>query len=334
MDEDKLILVTGANGFIGSHVLQRLSASPGLKARGMVRPTSSLWRLENFEPELIRASLPGNLPPLDGVHTVIHTAGLSSDWGSREEFTRANREGTACLLEAAIKAGVKRFIHFSSVVVYGFTGGREQTEDAPLQPFPHPYCLSKAEAEKEVLARRERIETVIIRPANVYGPGDLTTTFPLLQALEKGLPFFPAGGRSLTSPCYVGNLVEATIATLNSEGAPGETFNVTDGRDMPWRDFLSLAASALDARSPRFPLPARPLYLAAGVLEALYKAIKSSKPPLITPYRIAQVTHDYGFSIDRARRILGYQPAFSPEEGLRKSVRWYRKMKQQPPEGG
>lgn len=323
--EKRLILVTGANGFIGSHLLRRIRAEAGLAVRGLVRSSSSLARLagENFD--LAVSSLPGEPgEALRGVDTVVHAAALTSDWGPPEAFFRSNLEGTICLLEAAAAAGVRRFVHISSVAVYGFGGCRDLDEDAPPNPFPNGYCLSKAAAEKEVRTRSGRLETVILRPANVYGPHDHTTTLPLLRALEKGMPFFPGGGKTLTSPCYVGNLAEAVLRALEAGGRRGEAYNVTDGRDMPWAEFLALAAAAMGRRGPRFSLPCLPLYLLGGMLEGIYRLAGSTTPPLITRYRIAQVRRDYGFSIARARRDLGYRPPFTPEEGMAESVRWFK----------
>ncbi len=321
----RLILVTGANGFIGSHLLRRIRAEAGLAVRGLVRESSSLERLAGEDFDLAVSSLPGDPgKALRGVDTVVHAAALTSDWGPPEAFFRSNLAGTICLLEAAAKASVRRFIHISSVAVYGFGGCRDLDEDAPQNPFPNGYCLSKAAAEKEVKARSGRLETVILPPANVYGPHDRTTTLPLLRTLEKGMPFFPGGGKTLTSPCYVGNLVEAAMLALDSGGNQGEAYNITDGRDMPWAEFLALAAAALGRRGPRFLLPSRPLYLLGGALEGLYRLAGSAKPPLITRYRIAQVRRDYGFSIARARNVLGYCPLFTPEDGLAESVRWFK----------
>jgi len=100
---------------------------------------------------------------------------------------------------------VERFIHFSSTVIYGFAGNRLTGEDRLSSPFRNPYCLTKVIAEREILKYRDRLRLIILRPSNVFGPGDLTTTYPLFEALRKGMPCFPAGGRYLTSPCYIDN---------------------------------------------------------------------------------------------------------------------------------
>lgn len=319
------ILITGANGFIGSRLLRRLSEKEGFAAAGMVRETSDLFRLRDGTYDLRQGSLDGPLEDiLRGFDTVIHTAARSSDWGGYDSFYRTNVEGTVNLVRAAVAGGVGRFIHFSSTVVYGFGGNRLTGEDRPAAPFNNPYCITKVRAEQELLRYRDRIRLIILRPSNVFGPGDLTTTYQLFEALRKGMPGFPAGGRYLTSPCYIDNLVAATELALRSECSSGEAFNISDGNDIPWREYLARIAGELGVRPPRLAIPAGLLRPAAGALEKLYSFFRSSRPPVITPYRIAQVVNDYSFSIEKAERLLGYVPPCSTEEGIRESVRWFK----------
>lgn len=265
---------------------------------------------------------------------MIHTAARSSDWGAAGDFYRVNVEGTINLARACAAAGVKRLIHFSSTAIYGFSGHRQTGEDAPVAPFRHPYCQTKARAEFELAGFRDRFHLTVLRPSNVYGPGDLSFTYPLFSALEKGMPCFPAGGRRLTSPCAVENLASAVERALVSDHPSGEAFNVSDGADLPWRDFLGLAARELGEKPPRFGIPAAPLRLAASFLEKIYLARRSPLPPPITPYRIAQVARDYSFSIEKAKRLLGYTPEVSTGQALRESVEWFREEKYRRGGGG
>lgn len=331
MDNPRVkILITGANGFIGSHLLRRFSTLNGFRVSGMVRKNSDLFRLAGRSYDLRYALLDDPLEDVvRGFDVVIHTAARSSDWGRNESFYRTNVEGTVNLIRAAVAGGVGRFIHFSSTVIYGFSGNRLTMEDRPVSSFNNPYCITKVMAEQELIRYRDRIHLIILRPSNVFGPGDLTTTYQLFEALRKGLPGFPDGGRHLTSPCYIDNLVTATQLALRSECLSGEAFNISDGNDIPWREFLARIAEELGVRPPRLALPAGLLRPAAWGLEKLFTIFRSSNPPVITPYRIAQVVNDYSFSIEKAERLLGYIPPCSTEEGVRESVKWFKKYSNQ-----
>jgi nucleoside-diphosphate-sugar epimerase len=324
------VLVTGASGFIGSHILKHLVAQ-GYHATGQVRSTSSLFRLKSngSEPDrdfpVVRFSLEDSFERyLDGVDTIIHTAARASDWGNPETFDRINVQGTEALAEKAVNTGVKRFVYLSSTVVYGFGGHRETSESAPFRPFPNPYCRSKTAAEQTLMPFRDKLELFVLRPANVFGPWDTSFTFPLFRALDRGLIGFPGGGRNLTAPCFVGNLVEAARLCLEADSQAAGTFNISDGADLPWHRFLEMIASELGTRPPLFPIPPVPLRAAAFVSETVRRVLGRSSPPRITSYRIAQVSRDYGFSIKRAVKALGFTPPFSTLQGIRESVGWYR----------
>jgi nucleoside-diphosphate-sugar epimerase len=226
-------------------------------------------------------------------------------------------------LRAARSAGIRRFIHVSSTVVYGFRGGKSTPEAAPLRPFRHPYCVTKLEAERELLGSVGGLKVVVLRPSNVYGPADRSFTLPLFRALERGLPAFPAGGKTLTSPCFVLNLA-ACVKRCLGPLPPDPVYNVSDGCDMPWREFLTLAAGRLGVDPPRRGVPVAPLRAAAVLLESAYRLLGRPDPPPLTSYRVAQVGRDYGFSIERARRELGFEPPYGTDEGIERSVAWYR----------
>jgi len=139
MEKKLNILVTGANGFIGSHILKYLSGKNEYYVRGMVRRTSNLFRViddnsKNYQ--LVYSSLDEPLESiLDGIDVVINTIGKATYWGKYEEFYKTNVEGTKKLLQACLKNGVRRFIHISSATVYGFGGNRNTSEDKQLKPF-------------------------------------------------------------------------------------------------------------------------------------------------------------------------------------------------------
>ncbi len=328
MHGKKRLLITGASGFIGSHFLKHFESLEGLDVWGLVRGTSNLFRLQDGPHNLLRASLDDPLETtLKGVDCVIHTAGLASDWGTWEEFYRVNVEGTLNLLRTSIAGGVKRFIYLSSTVVYGMKGNRNTTEEQKPEPFRQHYCLSKYLAEKKVFEHSGKIELFVLRPSNVFGPLDTKFTHPLIEGIDRGLRAFPKGGKTITSPCYVKNLAKAVELCVEVEEGFGEAYNITDGNDMPWQKFLSLIADELGKNPPGISLPTAPLYIFSFILEKLYTLFGSSNPPLLTPYRMAQVSRNYSFSIEKAKTLLNYKPFFTTLEGVRESVRWYLEHK-------
>ncbi len=322
------ILITGANGFIGSHVMNQLSKNSNLKPIGLVRKTSNLFRLENKNYNLRFGSIENNLENiLSDIDTVVHIAGKASDWGKYEDFFKTNYEGTLNILKQSIDSGVRRFIHFSSTVVYGFNGNINTKEDSPFKPFNNYYCITKTMAEKEIWKYRDRIEIIVIRPSNVYGPEDYSFTFPLIKTMEKGLIGFVNGGKPLTSPCYVKNLAYATELAVITDKGMGEAFNISDSKDIPWIEFLKIFADELGAKTPKLNVPSFLLMGIAKIMETIYRMAGSKRPPFLTPYRIAISAKDYSFSTEKAERIMGYSPPYSTTEGVRESVEWYKNIK-------
>ena len=325
MPKKTKVLITGANGFIGSFILKKLAENEDYAVTGLVRETSDLFRLHPMKYNLMYASLNDPLEAIiRGFDVVIHTAARSSDWGRYEDFYRVNVEGTLNLLNASVKNGVERFIFFSSTVVYGFHGTLDTIEESTKAPFHNSYCITKNLAEEAVLDFKERIRTVVLRPSNVFGPLDTTFTYPLIRALERSLLGFPKGGVTITSPCFVKNLVFATEKAVTAQHGFGESYNITDGADIPWSQFLGIIAREMDRAPHLLWVPAKPLGSMAVILEKLHALFHSKKPPLITPYRIGQVSNHYSFSIEKARRLLSYEPLYTTVEGVRQSVRWYK----------
>jgi nucleoside-diphosphate-sugar epimerase len=265
---------------------------------------------------------------MKGFNTVIHTAANSTYWGNSDEIYRTNVEGTLNLLKASIRAGVRRFIHYSSTVVYGFDGNINTEESSELKPFKSGYCRSKAIAEEQLLRFDKDIELIILRPSNIFGPADTVFTYLITWALDKGVLFaFPKRGETLTSPCYVKNIATATESALKTKTGFGEAYNITDGNDIQWKTYLSLIAEQLGRKPPRMSVPVNPLLFVSRILESIYTLLKIRSRPFITPHDIVHVSEDYSFSIKQAKTKLGYNPPYTTEEGIAETVRWYREYR-------
>jgi len=320
-------VITGANGFIGSNLARRL-IEEGWPTAGIVRPTSDLAFIEGLDLPLHDCGLDDReqiARAFDGADVVFHCASRASDWGPIQTFVRANVENTTRVMHAASMAGVRRVVYIGSTVVYGFGGHIDTDETAPKRPAPFPYCVTKLEAEWQVeeIARDEKLEYVIIRPGNVFGPNDRVTSIHLYRFLLAGRFAYVNGGRTLTCPTSAANLVDAILLAATLPQAACDDFIITDGLRITWREYIETTCRILGAPPPKLSIPAGVAYPAAVAAETAYSLVGAKNPPPITRYRIAQVRNDYHFSIAKARRVLGFQPRVNLQDAIRRTVNWY-----------
>ena len=326
-------LVTGATGFIGGQLVKEL-LKRGRKLRLLVREGRDIAKLRNARVEIFYGDLnkPETLKNISkGADVVYHAAGQLGGAGvSYKQLRKTNVEGTENLLKACLDHKPKRFVHFSSTVVYGFNGNINTDESSELKPFKSGYCRSKALAEEQLFRFSGDIELIILRPSNIFGPEDTVFTYLITWAMDKRILFaFPKAGETLTSPCYIKNIVTATEKALKvtAKKGPCEVYNISDGNDIDWKRYLNLIAGQLGKKPPRRSAPVKPLLFAARMLEIIYTLLKIRSRPPITPHDIAHVSDDYSFSIDKAKTKLGYNPVFTTEKGIAETVNWYREYR-------
>jgi nucleoside-diphosphate-sugar epimerase len=331
--EKGYVAVTGASGFIGRRIAWKLGQS-GYFVRCLFRrnnPPKELHELAAHGHELLQIELTDQSKTdkaVSGCRGVVHAAGKVSDWGEPAEFKEANTNVTQRLLDSAEKAGVTNFISIGSVSVHGFGNHRNTTEKGPYYPLLTPYQQTKLEAEKRVLKRnREDFQTTVLRPGNVYGPGDHTTFYKIFDSIVQGLMPMIGSGQKLTCPVFVDDFADSVIMAKKTPECAGEVFNITGGERVTWRDLLSYSAKCLGVAPIRFPLPAPFVELAADVLEGGFKIFGIEKEPPLTRYRVSQVTHDFHFDISKAKSILGYKPKTDYRDGFRKTVNAYLREK-------
>jgi nucleoside-diphosphate-sugar epimerase len=323
-------LVTGASGFIGGHLAERLLAE-GYRVRCLVRASSDASRLARMGVEIDVGDITSRATLTDavrGCRYVLHCAALVSDWATTEEITATNVRGTRNLLEACADAGVERVIHFSTTDVYGHPGGAAVAESHTAARFRNWYAQSKLDAEGEV--RRAEAEgalaAVILRPATVYGPGSKDVIGEIARAIRAGNMLLIAGGRAVAGLCYVDNLMDVAMLALASDAAPGHAFNVSDGLGVTWRQFTDDLARGLGCRSVRWSLPYR---MAEGIgfaLEHCYRWVRKRTglrlAPLLSRQAVQVLGVDQDFSARKAREALGWEPRVGYAEGLRATLAW------------
>ena len=323
-------LVTGANGFVGAALCRKL-VERGDVVWGLVRKTSDLSLLEGIPIQQVVGAVDEPLTLENAMRRfdiVYHAAAAVSDWGTLDFFRRVNVEGTQNLMEAAIRHGVKRFVHVSTAAVHSFIGAQDMTEDSPQLPTPFPYCRSKREAEDLVMDYHSwaDISVVIVRPGDVFGPGDRVSFLKYVKLLESGKLAYIGGSRKLGAFSFVENLADGIILAGNAENAVGKAFVITDGVKLTWREFFRKLAKALGAPKPRVSVNPALAYAVASMLEFIYRSFRISSRPPITRYLVTHLRKDFHFSIEKARRELGYEPKVGMDEAIRKTAEWYQKV--------
>jgi nucleoside-diphosphate-sugar epimerase len=324
------VLVTGANGFVGAMLCRKL-LEHGNRVVGLVRKTSDLSLLEHLPVRLVVGSLEDRASlnqALRSVKLVYHAAAAVSDWGELEMFRRINVEGTRSLIEAAIQAGVKRFVYVSSIAVHSFIGASNLDETAPQLPTIFPYAKSKREAEKMVLTyhRQKKIQVTIVRPGDIFGPGDRVALLKMAPLLEKGIMGIVDNGRALGAFAYVENLVDGMILAGTRSEAVGQAYVITDGIKLTWKQYFEKLTDALEVHQPWYSINRYLAYGIAFVLEWIYRLFQIQSRPLLTRYVVKHLMGDFHFRIDKAERELGYQPRVDIDEAIRRTAEWYKKV--------
>ena len=312
-------LVTGANGFIGGNLCRHLVAA-GVPVRALVLPGEDVTALQQQGVEIVWGDITSELPAdfFQDVSHIFHLAAIAFDWGDWSLFWKVNALGTERLLQAAVNAGVSRFIHMSSLSVHAYTGHVDSDEAAPADSVINHYAVSKRLAEEVVRKAANNIHVTIIRPGMVpYGPGDRLTIPGMVDALRRGIYAHVDGGRRRVCLVQVDNLADGMLRAAQHDGASGEVYVLAD-EVVSWREFADAVADAFSLPRARRSVPLWLVSALAVVLESLYRALPLKGAPILTRYRASLFKGDLVFSSAKARRQLGWQPEVRLQEGLKR----------------
>lgn len=326
LSSSDLVLVTGATGLVGGHVVERLHAA-SIPTRALVRETANTELLQGWETELITGDLSDSSSltrAADGATVVVHCAAKVGDWGAVDDYRAINVDGTRGLLDAAMLSGtLKRFIHISSLGVYEARDhyGTDESE-APDASGIDGYTLTKVESEQLVQSyvREKDLPGVILRPGFIYGPRDRTVLPRILEKLKQKKFKYLGSTDKLMNNTHVGNLCDAVFLAIEREDAIGQVFNIRDGRAVSKKEFIETIASAASVAAPTGVVP---LFIAKGlarILETTWRALGKSEAPLVSQARIKFLGLNLDYSIDKAKHELGYTPKVDFTEGMREAV--------------
>lgn len=327
------MLVTGATGLIGSHVADRFREH-GWHVRALVRADSDTRHLEGLGAEMVLGDVtdPDSISgAAAGCEAIVHAAARVGSPAAWESFRRVNVDGTRHVLAECIRAGCDRFVHLSSVAVYGPPSTQPRLpvdEDAPvdgdLAPHAH-YERSKRMAESAVRRGAEGlVDWTMLRPAVVMGERDRHFTPRIARHAGRRLLFTVGPGDNSLPVVYAGNVAEACRLAATRPEAVGRAYNVADDGGITQGEVLREAAS----RGARiFPLPRRPVAWAVEGLDRLRAVLPVEVGGMITPRRLWFLSHPNPFCSRRIREELGWAPITTTLEGWRRALRWHARSR-------
>ncbi|HOX86357.1 MAG TPA: NAD-dependent epimerase/dehydratase family protein [bacterium] len=317
-------LVTGASGFTGGYMVKNL-LQHGYQVRALVRSTSRIDHLKDLPIDWVYGKLESAddlLRAAEGVDVIYHIAALYRAANVPDSiYEQVNVGGTRHVLEAARAQGVKRVIHCSTGGVHGHVQNPPGDEDSPFHPGDI-YQSSKLAGEQLAMDyhREHGLPVTVVRPIGIYGPGD-TRMLKMYRLIKKGRFVMFAGGRALYHLTFVADTVEGFRLAGESEKAVGQAYLIAGEEYVTLSEFAALIAEVLGVGKPWLKLPVWPLYGAAWLCEGICVPLRIQPP--IYRRRVDIFVKDRAFSIEKAKRDLGYYPQVGLREGITRTAAWY-----------
>ncbi len=320
--KNKKLLITGIGGFIGLRAAE-MAREKGMDVRGLeISPEKARIAQDRGFQVLIGDvnDAEAGRRACEGRNIVLHTAAVVKEGGSLGFFRRVNVDGSRMVAIAAKEAGASMFTQLSSVMVYGFDFPPNVAEEGPYRGENNPYCITKIESEAAVLELNAppKFGVIIIRPGDVYGPGSIPWVQRPLELMHSGKFALVDGGNGIMNHVYVDNLVDGIMRTWERKTF-GEAFNITDGGNTTFAEYFNRLADLGGAPRPR----SAPKWLVKAAAGALYGAVKLiGREPELHPGGADFVTRPHAYSIEKARRLLKYEPKIDLDEGFRRTGEW------------
>jgi nucleoside-diphosphate-sugar epimerase len=313
------VFITGASGFIG-RALARRYRELGSEVGGVDFKADPEWGVVAGD-----LTKPGDwCDALRGVTTVIHCAAIVSNTATMDKAWAVNVKATADLITASVGAGVEHFVQLSSVAAFGFDFASSIGEEHPLRPNGNTYVDTKIASEHIVLASHAQglIDCTIVRPGDVYGPGSQPWLVTPIEMMKAGKFLLPAHGKGIFSPVYIDDMIEGVVLTTTRKEGRGQIFTIGGGVEVSCNEFFGYHAEMAGCSAPRS--------MGLGPARALAEIVGSVTRLLGGQSELGKGTMDMlarraGYSIEKACRLLGYQPQVDLDEGMRRSKEWAHK---------
>ena len=326
------VLVTGAYGLLGSHTVRELIEN-GYHVRAFGRDAEKLLKLtEEYDDSRIEIFKGDFCNPEDiesacaGMDYVIHCGALLKGWGRRSEYIRTNVEGTRNVLEACAKHNIKRLVHTSSPSAHALKNNLNITEEDQNEKNRLNYYIESKLIAEKLVRGQDRVPYSIIRPRGITGIGD-KNMLPVLINVNRqiGIPLFQKGKVMVDLVCAE-NAALALRLCMEKDEALGQAYNITNGEPKLVTELAEEMFTALGTKARYIRLPFIPVYAAAGLLETVWKLLKIyDKAPPLTRINVCTLGRSQIFSIEKARRELGYEPKVSLSEMIKKYAEDYKR---------
>lgn len=319
------ILVTGAGGFIGRNMVERL-VEEGYDVTAFVyekNETDSL--LEELGVEIIKGDITRKESVkglTEGFDIVLNFASQIRGWTETENTSHmVNVVGTRYLIEDCMDNGVEQFIHCSTSSIIGPVEDEPLDESSDRRDRSRVYYRTKLEGEREVMSRKDDIPVTVLLPPLVYGPHD-THHLKIFEAVRDKKIHFVGKGDNLFQPTYIDDFLEGAILTIKNEDAYGERFIIGNDRPRTTHDIIYSIADGFGIDINPLHVPRSAAWIGYHVLEFAGNVF-GFKPPL-TERVYDWFTENHHFDVSKAKDVLGFEPEVSLEEGMRKTVEWYQ----------
>ena len=322
-ETQKPVFITGGSGSIGSRLAQRFIDS-GQAVRLLVRDPSRAKAFQGIpDVELVRGDLsdPDSLHGcMEGCGLVYHIAGKLSG-SNAADYEQVNVKGTEALLQEAVRAGVERFIHTSTIGVYSMSQDKNITEDHPWVPSNTHYIKTKQQSEKVAWDYAGQLPMTVARPGEVIGPGQQSWCVLFIEMIQKGQLRPPRAKESgVISPVYVDNLIDAYLLLGSHPAAVGQAFNIVDGWEMLFSQYIHRLGQMAGKTSSEVPVFLIKSVATVMMAMDLLRGREARVPPENIEFLLKKST----FSNAKICNLLGWSPAIGQEEAFRRLEAWFR----------